>query len=111
MAIDTSKLETTLHKGQSITSDGKEADLFIYKNHGDGTGILTDGINFYFAYNDLLSIGDQCPPEARFMTPVEEIVIRESRTKITACEDFVKTKPEATEEEIYALFKAETAKI
>ena len=107
--IDTSKLETTLHKGASITGDGKEADLFVYRDHRDGTGILTDGQNFYFAYNDLLSVGDQCPPGARFMTANEELVIVKSKAALLKMDAFVELNPSATEDTAWAEYKKEIA--
>ena len=105
--IDISKFQITPHKGMSITADGKEADLYIYKNHEDGTGILTDGQNFYFAYNDLKSVGNQCPPGARFMTDNEAIVIKRSKDIISKVDTFVINKPTATEDEKWIEFKKE----
>jgi len=102
--IDLTKLELTPHKGTPI-SGSEEEKLYIYKNYGDGTGILTDGRNCYFAYNDLLSVGDLCPPDAKFMTEVEKVVLKASAISMKAAEDFKKTKPEATEKEVVDVFK------
>ena len=101
--IDLTKLELTLHKGDPI-SGSEEEDLYIYKDYGDGTGILTDGQNCYFAYNNLKSVGDLCPPDAKFMTEVEKVVLKASAISMKAAEDFKKTKPEATEAEVVDAF-------
>ena len=106
--IDTSRLETTLHKGAFL--DGEtEADLFMYKDHGDGTGILTDSQNFYFAYNDLLSVGDQCPPGARFMTDNEAIVIKKSKDALIKMDAYAEANAEATEDMKWNEYKKEIA--
>jgi len=102
--INLTGLELTLHKGAPTFGDEPE-NLYIYKDHGDGTGILTDGQNCYFAYNDLKSVGDLCPPDAKFLTEVERIVLKASASSIKAAEDLKKTKPDATDSEIVDVFK------
>jgi len=102
--INVSKLEKTLHKGAPI-SGSEEEDLYIYKDYGDGTGILTDGQNFYFSYNDLKSVGEPCPPDAKFLSDVEKIVLKNSTSAMKVAEDLKKAKPEAADSEIVDLFK------
>ena len=108
--IDLTGLELTLHKGTPTFGACEEPEkLYIYKDYGDGTGILTDGQNCYFAYNNLKSVGDLCPPDAKFMTEVEKVVLKASATSMKAAEDFKKTKPEATEKEVIDVFKGALA--
>ena len=104
--IDTSKLLITLHKGAPLNSK-KEVDLFVYLNHHDGTGILTDGQNFYFAYNDLKSVGDQCPPGARFMTANEALIIKRSKDILVKIDVYTNANPETTENLTWLEFKKE----
>lgn len=102
--IDTAELTKTLHKGQSISADKDEADLYIYRDYGDGTGILTDGLNTYFAYNDFKSVGGICPQDARLVDEVETIVLEEFKTVIEEVKEYKSTNPLATKTEIYEQF-------
>jgi len=109
--IDTAELTKTLHKGQPISVDKDEADLYIYKDYGDGTGILTDGLNTYFAYNNFKSVGDICPQDARLVDEVETIVLEESRTIIEGVKEYKSTNPQATKTEIYKQFKTKIKEV
>ncbi len=109
--IDTAALTKTLHKGQSISADKDEADLYIYKDYGDGTGILTDGLNTYFCYNDFKSVGDICPQDARLVDEVETIILKEFKTVIEEVKEYKSTNPLATKTEIYEQFKTKIKEV
>jgi len=103
--IDTAGLTKTLHKGCPIVESQNEADLYIYKDYGDGTGILTDGLNTYFCYNDFKSVGGICPQDARLVDEVETVVLKESKTIIEEVKEYKSTNPQATKTEVYEQFK------
>jgi len=104
--IDVTVLQKTLHKG-CPTFGQEEEDLFIYKDFGDGTGILTDGLNCYFCYNDFKFVGDACPQDSRLVNEVETIILNEANNAITKTKAYKKNNPLATVDQIFEKFKTE----
>ena len=102
--INLKDLKKTLHKG-CPTFGEKEEDLYIYKDFGDGTGILTDGQNTYFAYNDFKSVGDICPQNSRLIDEVETVILEEAKTAIEGIKKFKKGNPAVTKKDMFEFFK------
>jgi len=103
--IDVIKLEKTLHKGKPTFGNDPE-DLYIYKDFSDGTGILTDGLNCYFCYNDFKSVGDACPQDSRLVNEVETIILERATTVIDEVKTYKSLNPTATSVAVYDEFKS-----
>ena len=103
--IDLKDLTATLHKGAPTLGDDPE-DLYIYKDFGDGTGILTDGLNCYFCYNNFLSVGDLCLQDSRLVDEIETIILEGATTAIDEVKTYKSLNPTATDVAVYDEFKS-----
>ena len=104
--IDLTKLEKTLHKGAPIFGEKEQEDLYIYKDFGDGSGILTDGQNTYFAYNGFKSVGDICPQDSRLINEIETTILEESKVIIEEVQEYKTVNPTVTKKEVFDKFKS-----